>query len=174
MSDLRSELLVKERELTDIRLEALNSAHQLEQLREAMNNMQVCLSPLCMSSKGYVRIILHLCGDVTQVFTGSCSQSTVENLKAENSHLKTGSQLNLPCSGPTSSTSQPSGLASLLGPSLRQPMSMSLTKSFSLSLNDCKDPGKRRTEPSPYLTWMKTSYVLFTHRFLLSFRSFLS
>uniref|UniRef100_A0A3B4WNC6 Neuron navigator 1 n=1 Tax=Seriola lalandi dorsalis TaxID=1841481 RepID=A0A3B4WNC6_SERLL len=106
VSDLRSELWVKERELTDIRLEALNSAHQLEQLREAMNNMQ----------------------------------STVENLKAENDHLKTGSQLNLPGSGPTSSTSQPSGLASLLGPSLRQPMSMSLTKSFSLSLNDYVSP----------------------------------
>ncbi|KAG8002654.1 Neuron navigator 1 [Nibea albiflora] len=106
VSDLRSELWVKERELTDIRLEALNSAHQLEQLRETMNSMQ----------------------------------STVENLKAENDHLKTGSQLCLPGSGPTSSTSQPSGLASLLGPSLRQPMSMSLTKSFSLSLNDCKDP----------------------------------
>uniref|UniRef100_A0AAQ5XMC5 Neuron navigator 1 n=1 Tax=Amphiprion ocellaris TaxID=80972 RepID=A0AAQ5XMC5_AMPOC len=102
VSDLRSELWEKERALTDIRLEALNSAHQLEQLREAMNNMQ----------------------------------STVENLKAENDHLKTGSQLHLPGSGPTSSTSQPSGLASLLGPSLRQPMSMSLTKSFSLSLND--------------------------------------
>ncbi|XP_054464498.1 neuron navigator 1-like [Anoplopoma fimbria] len=99
VSDLRSELWVKERELTDIRLEALSSAHQLEQLREAMNSMQ----------------------------------STVENLKAENDHLKTGSS-------PTSSTSQPSGLASLLGPSMRQPMSMSLTKSFSLSLNDCKDP----------------------------------
>ncbi|XP_041656193.1 neuron navigator 1-like isoform X2 [Cheilinus undulatus] len=106
VSELRSELWVKERELTDIRLEALSSAHQLEQLREAMNNMQ----------------------------------ATVENLKAENDHLKTGSQLHLPSSGPTSSTSQPSGLASLLGPSLRQPMSMSLTKSFSLSLNDCKDP----------------------------------
>ncbi|XP_056278737.1 neuron navigator 1-like isoform X2 [Pseudoliparis swirei] len=99
VSDLRSELWVKERELTDIRLEALSSAHQLEQLREDMNSMQL----------------------------------TVENLKVENDHLKTGS-------GPTSSTSQPSGLASLLGPSLRQPMSMSLTKSFSLSLNDCKDP----------------------------------
>lgn len=106
VSELRSELWEKERELTDIRLEALNSAHHLEQLREAMNNMQ----------------------------------STVENLKAENDHLKTESQLLLPGSGPTSSTSQPSGLASLLGPSLRQPMSMSLTKSFSLSLNDCKDP----------------------------------
>ncbi|KAM8862509.1 neuron navigator 1 isoform 2-T3 [Spinachia spinachia] len=99
VTDLRSELWVKERELTDIRLEALSSAHQLEQLREAMNSMQ----------------------------------STVEDLKAENDHLKTGSS-------PTSSTSQPSGLASLLGPSLRQPMSMSLTKSFSLSLSDCKDP----------------------------------
>lgn len=43
MSELRSELLEKERKLTDIRLEALSSAHQLEQLREAMNNMQVCL-----------------------------------------------------------------------------------------------------------------------------------
>ncbi|XP_070766101.1 neuron navigator 1 [Enoplosus armatus] len=106
VSELRSELWVKERELTDIRLEALSSAHQLEQLREAMNNMQ----------------------------------STVENLKTENDHLKIGSQVHLPGSGPTSSTSQPSGLASLLGPSLRQPMSMSLTKSFSLSLNDCKDP----------------------------------
>lgn len=41
VSELRSELWVKERELTDIRLEALTSAHQLEQLREAMNNMQV-------------------------------------------------------------------------------------------------------------------------------------
>uniref|UniRef100_A0A3Q3EX82 AAA+ ATPase domain-containing protein n=1 Tax=Labrus bergylta TaxID=56723 RepID=A0A3Q3EX82_9LABR len=75
----------------------------------------------------------------------SVHQSTVENLKQENDNLKTGSQPQLPGSGPTSSTSQPSGLASLLGPSLRQPMSMSLNKSFSLSLNDCKDPGKRKT-----------------------------
>ncbi|XP_029689963.1 neuron navigator 1 isoform X3 [Takifugu rubripes] len=104
VSELRTELWLKERELTDIRLEALGSAHQLEHLRDAMNNMQ----------------------------------SIVENLKAENDHLKTGN--NLPASGPSSSTSQPSGLSSLLGPSLRQPMSMSLTKSFSLSLNDCKDP----------------------------------
>lgn len=29
--------------LTDIRLEALNSAHQLDQLRETMHNMQVGL-----------------------------------------------------------------------------------------------------------------------------------
>ena len=31
----------KEMKLTDIRLEALNSAHQLDQLRETMHNMQV-------------------------------------------------------------------------------------------------------------------------------------
>lgn len=42
VTELRSELWEKERELTDIRLEALNSAHQLEQLRDAMNNMQAC------------------------------------------------------------------------------------------------------------------------------------
>ncbi|KAG2468015.1 NAV1 protein, partial [Polypterus senegalus] len=40
VSELRSELWEKEMKLTDIRLEALNSAHQLEQLQEAMNNMQ--------------------------------------------------------------------------------------------------------------------------------------
>lgn len=50
VSDLRSELWVKERELTDIRLEALSSAHQLEQLREAMNSMQVGFSSVCMFS----------------------------------------------------------------------------------------------------------------------------
>ncbi|XP_051930956.1 neuron navigator 1 isoform X2 [Hippocampus zosterae] len=40
VSDLRSELWEKERKLTDIRLEALTSAHQLEQLQETMTNMQ--------------------------------------------------------------------------------------------------------------------------------------
>uniref|UniRef100_A0A3B4T428 Neuron navigator 1 n=1 Tax=Seriola dumerili TaxID=41447 RepID=A0A3B4T428_SERDU len=41
VTELRSELWEKERKLTDIRLEALSSAHQLEQLQEAMNSMQV-------------------------------------------------------------------------------------------------------------------------------------
>ncbi|KAK7916438.1 hypothetical protein WMY93_012199 [Mugilogobius chulae] len=40
VSELRSELWEKERKLTDIRLEALSSAHQLEQLQEAMTNME--------------------------------------------------------------------------------------------------------------------------------------
>ncbi|KAM6928052.1 neuron navigator 1 [Xenentodon cancila] len=40
VTELRSELWEKERKLTDIRLEALSSAHQLEQLQEAMTSMQ--------------------------------------------------------------------------------------------------------------------------------------
>lgn len=43
---LRSELREKEMKLTDIRLEALSSAHQLDQLREAMNRMQVKRFPI--------------------------------------------------------------------------------------------------------------------------------
>ncbi|XP_065142451.1 neuron navigator 1 isoform X6 [Paramisgurnus dabryanus] len=107
VSELRSELWEKEMKLTDIRLEALSSAHQLEQLRETMNSMQMM----------------------------------VENLKAENDQLKTGSapsSLVLPCGPPSTSTSQPSGLASLLNSSQNKPP-MSLTKSFSLSLNECSN-----------------------------------
>ena len=39
--ELRKQLRDKDMKLTDIRLEALSSAHQLEQLREAMNKMKV-------------------------------------------------------------------------------------------------------------------------------------
>uniref|UniRef100_A0AAR2IWQ7 Neuron navigator 1 n=1 Tax=Pygocentrus nattereri TaxID=42514 RepID=A0AAR2IWQ7_PYGNA len=46
VSELRSELWEKERKLTDIRLEALSSAHQLEQLRDAMTKMQVTVENL--------------------------------------------------------------------------------------------------------------------------------
>lgn len=60
VSELRSELWEKERKLTDIRLEALNSAHQLEQLREAMNNMQVCTPFLCACHCVITRVILEL------------------------------------------------------------------------------------------------------------------
>ncbi|XP_016366843.1 neuron navigator 1-like [Sinocyclocheilus rhinocerous] len=107
VSELRSELWEKEMKLTDIRLEALSSAHQLEQLREAMNNMH----------------------------------RMVDSLKAENDQLKTGSapsSLVLPCGPPSTSTSQPSGLASFLNSSQTKPP-MSLTKSFSLSLNECSN-----------------------------------
>ncbi|XP_060775325.1 neuron navigator 1 isoform X6 [Neoarius graeffei] len=46
VSELRSELWEKERKLTDIRLEALSSAHQLEQLQEAMSKMQMTVENL--------------------------------------------------------------------------------------------------------------------------------
>ncbi|XP_016524375.1 neuron navigator 1 isoform X14 [Poecilia formosa] len=46
VTELRSELWEKERKLTDIRLEALSSAHQLEQLQEAMTNMQMTVENL--------------------------------------------------------------------------------------------------------------------------------
>ncbi|XP_036427154.1 neuron navigator 1 isoform X2 [Colossoma macropomum] len=96
VSELRSELWEKERKLTDIRLEALSSAHQLEQLREAMTKMEV----------------------------------TVENLKAENDHLKTGGS-----SRPPSSTSQSSGLGSLGTSSPRQSVA-SLSKTFSMGASE--------------------------------------
>ncbi|KAG1959433.1 neuron navigator [Pimephales promelas] len=47
---LRNELREKEMKLTDIRLEALSSAHQLDQLREAMNRMQVEIEKLKMEN----------------------------------------------------------------------------------------------------------------------------
>ncbi|XP_026856365.2 neuron navigator 1 isoform X2 [Electrophorus electricus] len=97
VSELRSELWEKERKLTDIRLEALSSAHQLEQLQEAMSKMQM----------------------------------TVENLKAENDHLKTGGS----SSRPPSSTSQSSGLGSLGASSPRQSVA-SLSKTFSMGANE--------------------------------------
>uniref|UniRef100_A0A8C3V3Y4 Neuron navigator 1 n=1 Tax=Catharus ustulatus TaxID=91951 RepID=A0A8C3V3Y4_CATUS len=50
VSELRSELWEKEMKLTDIRLEALNSAHQLEQLRETMHNMQVGTPASCLAT----------------------------------------------------------------------------------------------------------------------------
>ncbi|KAL0978787.1 hypothetical protein UPYG_G00175180 [Umbra pygmaea] len=104
VSTLRSALWEKERKLTDIRLEALSSAHQLEQLQEAMTNMQM----------------------------------TVENLKAENDQLKTG--------GPSTSTSQSSGLASLGSASPRQSIAMSLTKTFSMSLGEGGSPDVFQTD----------------------------
>uniref|UniRef100_A0AAR2IK27 Neuron navigator 1 n=1 Tax=Pygocentrus nattereri TaxID=42514 RepID=A0AAR2IK27_PYGNA len=74
----------------------------------------------------------------------SSLQLTVENLKAENDQLKTGSapqSLVLPCVLPTSSTSQPSGLASMLG-SGHLTTATNLARSFSLSLNECSEPSK--------------------------------
>ncbi|XP_032368952.1 neuron navigator 1 isoform X16 [Etheostoma spectabile] len=102
VTELRTELWEKERKLTDIRLEALSSAHQLEQLQEAMSNMQ----------------------------------STVENLKAENDHLKTGGLSPCPSPGPSSSVSQSSGLTALGSLSPRQSVAMHMPKSYSRGLSE--------------------------------------
>ncbi len=58
VTELRTELWEKERKLTDIRLEALSSAHRLEQLQEAMTNMQVCRIRHLSSPLLYKRIKL--------------------------------------------------------------------------------------------------------------------
>ncbi|XP_029989944.1 neuron navigator 1 isoform X4 [Sphaeramia orbicularis] len=102
VSELRSELWEKERKLTDIRLEALSSAHQLEQLQEAMTSMQ----------------------------------RTVENLKTENDHLKTGGLSPCPSPGPSNSVSQSSGLTTLGNSSPRQSVAMHMPKSYSRGLSE--------------------------------------
>ncbi|XP_074496608.1 neuron navigator 1 isoform X13 [Sebastes fasciatus] len=103
VTELRTELWEKERKLTDVRLEALSSASQLEQLQEAMTDMQ----------------------------------STVENLKAENDHLKTGTNLSpCPSPGPSSSVSQSSGLTALGSSSPRQSVAVQMPKSYSRGLSE--------------------------------------
>lgn len=83
---LRNELRDKEMKLTDIRLEALSSAHQLDQLREAMNRMQVraqaCGQSTWLSGKEHQEAALRhtprlphslvapLCSPSPSVFTG--------------------------------------------------------------------------------------------------------
>lgn len=41
ITDLKKQLRDKESKLTDVKLEALSSQHQLDQLKEAMNKMKV-------------------------------------------------------------------------------------------------------------------------------------
>jgi len=42
IAEMKRLLREKDMKLTDIRLDALTSAHQLEQLRDAMGRMKVC------------------------------------------------------------------------------------------------------------------------------------
>ncbi|XP_037102398.1 neuron navigator 2 isoform X3 [Syngnathus acus] len=76
---LRSELREKEMKLTDIRLEALSSAHQLDQLREAMNRMQLEIEKL---------------------------KAENDRLKLENQGSRTGSQVSISSSPPPHTYSQ--------------------------------------------------------------------
>uniref|UniRef100_A0A8D3C336 Neuron navigator 2 n=1 Tax=Scophthalmus maximus TaxID=52904 RepID=A0A8D3C336_SCOMX len=79
---LRSELREKEMKLTDIRLEALSSAHQLDQLREAMNRMQLEIEKL---------------------------KGENDRLKLENHGSRTGSQVSISCSPPPHTNGQAPG-----------------------------------------------------------------
>ncbi|XP_050931317.1 neuron navigator 2 isoform X1 [Lates calcarifer] len=79
---LRSELREKEMKLTDIRLEALSSAHQLDQLREAMNRMQLEIEKL---------------------------KAENDRLKLENQGSRTGSQASISSSPPPHPNSQAPG-----------------------------------------------------------------
>lgn len=96
VSELRSELWEKEMKLTDIRLEALNSAHQLDQLRETMHNMQVGALPCrasCCRCKSSILIGTPVCQSTnflcSHVYTdkagcvigalGGCALRTSEN-----------------------------------------------------------------------------------------------
>lgn len=87
VSELRSELWEKEMKLTDIRLEALNSAHQLEQLRETMHNMQVGVAEL-------LKAVLQPLGHSQHTAAHRAHpmllppQLEVDLLKAENDRLK--------------------------------------------------------------------------------------
>ncbi|KAK2853684.1 hypothetical protein Q5P01_006345 [Channa striata] len=79
---LRSELREKEMKLTDIRLEALSSAHQLDQLREAMNRMQLEIEKL---------------------------KAENDRLKFESQGSRTGSQVSISSSPPPQTHSQTPG-----------------------------------------------------------------
>ena len=151
MSELRSELWEKEMKLTDIRLEALNSAHQLDQLRETMHNMQV--SPRrgrgaagrgCREGAGR--------GSWTGRGRGTwrprlqtpafLPQLEVDLLKAENDRLKV-------APGPSASSAPGQAPGSSALPSPRRSLGLALTHPFSPSLADtgtCWGEGPGRVE----------------------------
>ncbi|XP_034535737.1 neuron navigator 2 [Notolabrus celidotus] len=116
---LRSELREKEMKLTDIRLEALSSAHQLDQLREAMNRMQVEIEKL---------------------------KSENDRLKVENKGSRMGSQVSISSSPPPPHThSQAQGS----GPAMSQhSLNLTTSESTSLDmlLDDTGGEGGMRKE----------------------------
>ncbi|XP_074521805.1 neuron navigator 2 isoform X10 [Halichoeres trimaculatus] len=116
---LRSELREKEMKLTDIRLEALSSAHQLDQLREAMNRMQVEIEKL---------------------------KAENDRLKVENQGSRMGSQASISSSPPPPHTH---GQAQGSGPTLPQhSLNLTTSESTSLDmlLDDTGGEGGMRKE----------------------------
>ncbi|XP_062294097.1 neuron navigator 2 isoform X2 [Scomber scombrus] len=116
---LRSELREKEMKLTDIRLEALSSAHQLDQLREAMNRMQLQIEKL---------------------------KSENDRLKVENKGSRAGSQASISSSPPPPHTH---GQIQGPGPGLSQhSLNLTTSESTSLDmlLDDTVGEGGMRKE----------------------------
>ncbi|CAF99971.1 unnamed protein product, partial [Tetraodon nigroviridis] len=115
---LRSELREKEMKLTDIRLEALSSAHQLDQLREAMNRMQLEIEKL---------------------------KAENDRLKVENQGSRTGSQVSISSSPPPHAHSQASGTGSGLPPHSLN-LTTSESTSLDMLLDDTGGDGGMRKE----------------------------
>ncbi|XP_044078629.1 neuron navigator 2 isoform X4 [Siniperca chuatsi] len=115
---LRSELREKEMKLTDIRLEALSSAHQLDQLREAMNRMQVEIEKL---------------------------KAENDRLKVENQGSRTGSQASISSSPPPHTHSQAAGTGPGLS---QHSLNLTTSESTSLDmlLDDTGGEGGMRKE----------------------------
>ena len=55
---LQQQVREKDLKLTDVRLEALSSAHQLDSVRDAMNSMKVCISTRSIVSQSSLTIPL--------------------------------------------------------------------------------------------------------------------
>ncbi|XP_029986428.1 LOW QUALITY PROTEIN: neuron navigator 2 [Sphaeramia orbicularis] len=115
---LRSELREKEMKLTDIRLEALSSAHQLDQLREAMNRMQLEIEKL---------------------------KAENDRLKVENQGSRTGSQASISSSPPPHTHSQAPGAGPGL-PQHSLNLTTSESTSLDMLLDDTGSEGGMRKE----------------------------
>jgi len=63
--ELQQQLHEKDMKLTDIRLEALSSAHQLEQLRDTMNQMKV--GPYCVLFPTVIVTSLRIAAELKQL-----------------------------------------------------------------------------------------------------------
>ncbi|XP_057687881.1 neuron navigator 2 isoform X2 [Corythoichthys intestinalis] len=114
---LRSELREKEMKLTDIRLEALSSAHQLDQLREAMNRMQLEIEKL---------------------------KAENDRLKLENQGSRAGSQGSISSSTPQTHSQAPASSVGISQHSLN--LATSESTSLDMLLDDIGGEGSSRKE----------------------------
>uniref|UniRef100_A0A8C2PPS5 Neuron navigator 2a n=1 Tax=Cyprinus carpio TaxID=7962 RepID=A0A8C2PPS5_CYPCA len=91
---LRSELREKEMKLTDIRLEALSSAHQLDQLREAMNHMQVEIEKLKVENDR-LKLESQASGSRASVYNPTSTSSATPGLSEHSLNLTESTSFNM-------------------------------------------------------------------------------